>query len=336
LFKKAKKSAAFAAAICLGAAALPACSVLPQEEEPLKPPIMKPYKAEVQLHEVKLGNASKQVKGTANFTSAKSEQYYFKESGGRLLSIDVSAGDAVKKGQVLARLEKGDLETRIRKQQLNLEKATIMLEQTKAEKSGDDRAIRLKQIDVESAQLELDQLKEQLAKTILVAESDGIVTFVEKIKPGDPIVAFKPVAAVSDPNKVQLTHEYTFSSEYGSVQVQMDATITYKGKEYAGKVVQANIDQTQSDKSSKLIVMTAADLPKAAIGEQADFVITTEKKDNVILIPKAGLRSYMGREYVQVMDGERRKEIDVETGLVTSTEVEIRKGLSAGQQIILN
>jgi hypothetical protein len=44
----------------------------------------------------------------------------------------------------------------------------------------------------------------------------------------------------------------------------------------------------------------------------------------------------MGRDYVQVLEGESRKELDVEKGIVSSTEVEIRKGIKEGQKVILN
>lgn len=76
--------------------------------------------------------------------------------------------------------------------------------------------------------------------------------------------------------------------------------------------------------------------PEVVIGNQADITIVTQKRDQVMVIPRAGLRNYMGRDFVQVLDGESRKEIDVEKGIVAATEVEIRKGLSEGQQIILN
>jgi hypothetical protein len=55
----------------------------------------------------------------------------------------------------------------------------------------------------------------------------------------------------------------------------------------------------------------------------------------VLIIPRSGLRTYLGRDYVQTLDGDSRKEVDVEKGIVSSTEVEIRKGLKEGQTIIL-
>ncbi|MNY77606.1 macrolide transporter subunit MacA [compost metagenome] len=72
------------------------------------------------------------------------------------------------------------------------------------------------------------------------------------------------------------------------------------------------------------------------IGVSGDMTIILEKRENVLVIPSTGLRQYIGRNYVQVLEGESRKEIDVEKGLVTATEVEIRAGLKEGQKVILN
>lgn len=65
------------------------------------------------------------------------------------------------------------------------------------------------------------------------------------------------------------------------------------------------------------------------------MTIVVEQRENVIVIPRKGLRTYLGRDYVQVLNGESRKEVDVEKGLVTPTEVEIRTGLKEGQNVIL-
>jgi hypothetical protein len=56
----------------------------------------------------------------------------------------------------------------------------------------------------------------------------------------------------------------------------------------------------------------------------------------VIVLPRSAIRSYMGRNYVQIVEGERRKEVDIEVGLTTPTEVEIVKGLEEGQKVVLN
>jgi hypothetical protein len=47
-------------------------------------------------------------------------------------------------------------------------------------------------------------------------------------------------------------------------------------------------------------------------------------------------RSYQGRQFVQIVNGETRREVDVQVGLVNQTEVEIVSGLSEGQQVVVN
>lgn len=326
----------------LSFAMLSACTFLPQEEAALKPPLVKPVKESLDVFEVKKSSVSREIQGFSTFVSEKSQYAYFRESGGRLMSIDVKSGDTVKKGDVLARLEKGDLEAKIRQQQLAVEKANILLEQTKAEKNGDPQAIRLKMIDVESSQIGLDLLKEQLSRTLLISDLDGIVTYLDPIKPGDQVTGFKSLIGISDPKQVMLVYEFTNPNDIVGIQVQMDATIKYKDKVYNAKVVQTpasapiTLEKSIAERNARTIVLSVNGIADPVIGQQATFVITLEKKDDVIVIPKAGLRSYMGRDYVQVLEGESRKEVDVEKGIVSATNVEIRKGLKEGQKVILN
>lgn len=324
-------------------AVLSGCSLLPKEEEALKPPLVKPVKENFELYEVKKGNIAKQVAGVGAFASDRLQYLYFTESGGRLASMNVSLGSAVKAGDVIAQLEAGDLPSRIRQQEIGLEKANIILEQTKDEKHGDARAVRLKELDVKQEQIQLEMLRAQLERIKLVSKADGIVTYVDPVKQGDPVAAYKQLVTVSDPKTMKLVYEFSNVNDITGVQVGMEADVQMKGKAYKGNVVQipataAPSDvKAVSDKNAKSIVISVAGLPDdVKIGSNADITITTEKRENVLIIPKAGLRSYLGRTYVQVLEGDSRKEIDVEQGVVTATEVEIRKGLKEGQKVILN
>lgn len=324
-------------------AAFAGCSLLPKEEAALKPPLVKPAKENFELYEVKKGSIVKQVTGVGTLASDKMEYLFFTESGGRLSSMNVSLGSEVKQGDVIAQLETGDLENKIRQQQIEVEKAEIMLEKAKEGMMGDAREIRLKALDVEKEKLELEHLRRQLEKTKLVSGVDGIVTYIEPIKEGDSVQAYKQLVTVSDPKQMKLTYEFTNLADLTGIQIGMEAEVRYKNATYAGKVVQIPATAPQSDvkaiqdKNAKSIVIDVAGLPAdAAIGESADITIVTEKREDVLIIPRVGLRSYMGRDYVQVMEGESRKEIDVEKGVVSATEVEIRKGLKEGQKVILN
>ncbi|UJF35587.1 efflux RND transporter periplasmic adaptor subunit [Paenibacillus hexagrammi] len=148
---------------------------------------------------------------------------------------------------------------------------------------------------------------------------------------------------LSDPNQMKLVYTASSQNDLAGVEVGMEAAIKVKDKTYTGKVVQTpltappNSNKAIQDKNAKAIYIQMPELPEGvSIGTQADLTIVTQKRDQVLIIPRAGLRNYMGRDFVQVLDGESRKEVDVEKGIVSATEVEIRKGLSEGQQIILN
>jgi multidrug efflux pump subunit AcrA (membrane-fusion protein) len=319
------------------------CSLLPQEEQALKPPLVKPVKENFELYEVKKGNITKQISGTATFASDKMQSLYYSESGGRLTAVNVSLGSVISKGDIIAQLDKGDIESKIQQQELVVEKARLTLEQAKDEKRGDPTAIRIKLLDMQKEEIQLDMFRKQLNKTKLVSEVDGIVTYIDPIKQGEAVAAYKTLFTVSDPKSMKLVYETNNQLDLTGIQVGMDVTVKIRDITYMGKVAQipatAPFSEVKAitDKNAKSIMIITEGLPDTiTIGNSADIVIVTEKHDDVLVIPKVGLRSYMGRDYVQVLEGEVRKEIDVEKGIVSSTEVEIRKGLKEGQKVILN
>lgn len=330
----------------LGAAlllALPGCSLLPQEEAALQPPLVKPVQQNFETAEVKRGSIARQLTAVASFVSSSMQQMVFKDSGGRLQSIDVKLGDKVKPGDIVAHLDAGDLEIRIRLQKLNMEKAQIALNQAKATAMGDPDALKSKMIDVEAAQIQLDFLQDQFEKTKLVSGIAGVVTYIDSLQAGDAITAYRPVVTISDPTQLQLVYEATVTNDISPVQVGMSTEVKIKGKTFAGKVVQTpssaplTSDKQLSDRNAKRLIIGVEGVPPDTnIGDTADITIPLEKRDDVLIIPRSGLRSYLGRDYVQTLEGDSRKEIDVEKGIVSSTEVEIRKGLKEGQKIILS
>jgi RND family efflux transporter MFP subunit len=324
------------------AVSLAGCSLLPKEEEALAPPLVKPVKENFEIYEVKRGNMVKQVTGVGTFASSKIQYLYFNESGGRLLSMDTQLGATVKRGDILARLDRADSETKVRQQEIVLEKAKLALEQTKEEKRGDVNAMKTKLLDVQKETITLEMLTNQLNRTRLVSDVDGVVTFVDPIKQGDVVQAYKSLVTIADPRELKLTYEFSNLSDMTGIQVGMEADLMINKKPYKGTVVQipatapVSDNKAVNDKNSKTIVIVPTNPPEVKIGSNADINIVTEKRDNVIIIPRVGLRSYLGRDYVQVLEGESRKEIDVEKGIVSATEVEIRKGLKEGQKVILN
>lgn len=321
--------------------ALAGCSLLP-DEEALQPPLIQPAEEQFDAIDVAKGNIQTFLRGNANFISASVETLSFKESGGRLKSINVELGQEVKAGELVAELETGDLAVQSKLQRLNVERAELLYKQALTS-GANETDLRLREIDLEREQISLGEMEKKLSKAQLYAPINGTVTFVDAMKSGDFVNAFQPVVTVADPASLQLTYVVSEAKDLNAVEPGMPVSLKYKGKAYSGKVLQSPsstpviADKAKADRNATTIIMGMDNAPEGIhVGDVAEITIELQKRENVIVLPRAALRTYMGRNYVQIAEGERRKEVDVEVGLTTPTEVEIVRGLKEGQKVILN
>ncbi|MCQ6558527.1 efflux RND transporter periplasmic adaptor subunit [Paenibacillus mendelii] len=323
-------------------AMLSGCSLLPQGEQSLKPPLIKPAQEKIDAVEVKKGKIERVFFGTATIASSEVVPVFYKDSGGRLKDVYVRQGEQVKAGQLIAELETGNLNMQIELQKLNVER--VQIEYNRARRAqADENEIRLRQIDLERETISLNSIQQQYDAARLVAPIGGVITFLDEIHSGDGVTGYRPIVNIADPNQLHLVYESEDKKDISPVQINMDVEITIKKEKLKGKVIQSpsgaplaeNPEQAERN-SKRLLVSFDPGKLEVGMGLTADIRIVLEKQEDVIVIPRSGLRTYMGRNYVQVLDGERRKEVDVEPGIMTSTEVEIRMGLEPGQKVILN
>ncbi|SFF21635.1 membrane fusion protein, macrolide-specific efflux system [Paenibacillus catalpae] len=321
---------------------LAGCSLIPAEEEPLKPPLVKPAEQNYSTDEVKMGDIRREVKGSGVFESTASELAQFKSQGGRLKKLYVSSGDEVKKGDLLAELVVDGLDVQTLEQKLGLERAEYALKQAK--QAGNEQEIHIAQLQLEIEKLKLDKLEQTAEQSKLRATMNGQVVFVEELAEGDFVQPYQTLVRVADPSKLRFSYRSSDAGSIGEVQVGMNAVIS-AGKNYesTGKVVQTpssaplTTDPDLKAKYGSTLYVNVDKLPEdAEIGSSANVSIVLVEHKNAVLIPKSGLRSYLGRTFVRVLDGKALREVDVEVGIQSSTEVEIVRGLKEGQTIVLN
>ncbi|WEK53493.1 MAG: efflux RND transporter periplasmic adaptor subunit [Candidatus Cohnella colombiensis] len=334
-----KQIAALSLSILL-AGTLTGCSLLPKEEESLKPPLVKPAQENYTTTEVVKGTIQKTVNGTATFESIHTEVVQFTGQGGRIDKILVKSGGKVKKGDVLVQLLFDGLDLQLKEQQLALERAKLNFQQNKF---GEEQALKIAALLLEIEQIKYDRLLENYNSKQLKAGMDGTVTFVESAKEGDYIDAYQTLVIIADTTQLQLALRVANAADLYEVEFGVAVDINYNSKKYVGTVVQtpSSSPETQNkelaDKYSKTVYITIDTLPEdAVIGKLAAVKIITKQRDDILFIPKSGLRSYLGRNFVRVMEeGNKLREIDVEPGLTTPTEVEIISGVEEGQVIVL-
>ncbi len=74
-------------------------------------------------------------------------------------------------------------------------------------------------------------------------------------------------------------------------------------------------------------------LPKA--GMYAKVNLTTEHKDNILVIPNNAIVQNLGKSYVYVVEGERAKKREIKTGLNVDNLVEVSDNLSQDEVIVV-
>lgn len=326
---------------CVIVLSLSACSLLPKEEQVLAPPLVEPAKVEYDVVEVKKGEIVKSVKGAGSLNPVENHNLSYSETGGRIKKIHVSEGDTVKKGQVLAELETESLSFDIKQAEIELKKVELHLKKFQSDKA-DQLSIDIATLDVQAVKNRVQHMKQQLAKAQLTSPINGIVTFVGEQKAGEAVQAFQSIIQVAETNKLQLLYTSSSAEQISNIKLGMIASLNSNGTALTGKVVQTpkevpkDVVGTNEEVYLKSILISLDELPKdAKVGDIINFEVVTEQKANTLIIPKNGLRIAMGRSYVQVLDGNTKKEIDIEPGISTDTEIEVLKGLNEGDKVIL-
>jgi len=176
----------------------------------------------------------------------------------------------------------------------------------------------------------------QLAATRIFSPIAGHVVFITSTPVGESVAAYQRIALIADVHELMLQ---TSSGRASELPIGARVMVTYKTQDLTGEVVanpstlSADPDETMC--ASALIRIDGALPAEVELGEDARIRYTLEKRENVVVVSRSWIDSMSGRYFVNVLEDGVRVEKDVELGLVTDTEAEIVKGLTAGEQVII-
>ncbi|MEX2415276.1 MAG: efflux RND transporter periplasmic adaptor subunit [Paenibacillaceae bacterium] len=314
------------------------CGLLPQEEEKETVPIINtPKIAQKPEYPVTKGTIEVTASGSGKLLSQQEEDLFFTEDNQRIKEIYVKSGDAVTKGQLIAELDSGDLEAQLRRKEIEVAKAELDMKNSLRQADDQNEVILQKEmLDFELLQDEWVQLQETVAASKLTAPYDGtIVSFTAK--KGDSVKAYDKVGTIAD--LTTLTVAATFSqTDLNNIVTGMEAVVNINTVgELRGKVSRLPevTENSNSDSIDNYLLVELEAMPEGlSRGTPLTVSVIIERKDNVLLIPVAALRTQNSRNYVIVSEDNGAKgEVDVEIGERTTTEVEIVKGLTEGQKV---
>jgi macrolide-specific efflux system membrane fusion protein len=189
-------------------------------------------------------------------------------------------------------------------------------------------------------------LEEQLAHSVLKAPFDGVVTSTSG-REGDEVKAFAPIVVIANPSEVWITVDFN-AQDQGKIAVGQPAVVTldaFKGQRFESKVLglpsvaaglttSTSSGQPQGPVNKSTIVEFKPPGP-VDLGALANVTITTQRKEDVVIVPNQAVRKAGGRTYVQVdAGGGRKREVDVQIGIVTDQETEIVRGIKEGTRVV--
>lgn len=330
------------------------CSLLPPEnQEEVLPTITPPKLAEKPTYEVRRETIESRVQGIGKLMSAKEEKLFFTNDGGtaggasfRVKDVYVESGRTVAAGALIAELDVADKVRELRRARLEFRQEELsMIQILRRSDEYEPEELEQLKIDFELKRTSLVELEETIANAKLTAPFAGMIVSLS-VKPGDTVQPYTPLAVLSDVSQLVVAVDFS-ANDLRNIAVDMETVVNINSAgSHRGKVDRLPTgdddnggggggQQEEETIDDFLLVKLDAWPEGVTRGTPLSALVITNRKENAVVIPPAALRSYNGRSYVQVVDDEgNKREVDVEVGMQTSTQVEIVKGLEPGQKVV--
>jgi membrane fusion protein (multidrug efflux system) len=304
----------------------------PDESEDKRSPVP------VEVAAVVNGPISSYISASANLV-AEFDVPVLAEVEGRVASLLVEEGQAVRKGQQLATLVREDQEILLRKAELRESNARVEFERAEdlisKELISREEHDRLT-VDYEIARQELAEARQRLAKTILRAPFDGRVTnrmaqVGQSVQPADELLQvtdFDPLIA-----RIYLPERDVLGLAAGrEVRIVLNADESVR---FAGRIRQ--ISEVVDIATGTVKVTVEAERPPQGVrpGSFVSIHIVRETRPDAILVPREAVLRELQSAHVFVAGEEAAEKRPVVLGLEEGPMVEAISGLTAGDRVIV-
>ena len=199
--------------------------------------------------------------------------------------------------------------------------------------SGVDPQLRF---DVTRAQKRVDELRATIAKAELKAPRSGKLIYFSP-DPGEPMLAYDPVAVVADLTVLEITDEMD-PDDLNELAEGMPLTIQragIPGDVYAGII--ASLPSPYGLAADEFVHVAFDEQPPAGefdAGDRMSFTVKIEERDDVLWLPTSAIRQFSGRNFIVVQNEGIQRRVDVRLGLVGDGRVEILEGAEENQTVI--
>lgn len=255
-----------------------------------------------------------------------------------IVELRAEEGMAVGKGQLLARLDESELRAQLEISRANLEEATQAWERSQSLRevaliSPEELEQARTRYETAKAQFEGDQI--QIGYTEVRAPFSGLIVaryvdFAEQVSPGTPMFRLSDFDPLLCPIQVP-------ERDLGRLAVGQSAYLeveAFPGERFGAEVLRI---RPVVDAATGTVRVTLAVSGRGRLrpGMFADVFVETDRRQGVLVMPKAALSvDSIGDTVFVVGDGVAGRR-EVELGFAEGDSVEVMSGLADGDQVVV-
>lgn len=304
---------------------------------------------------VKKGDLKQTVSASGKIVTGKEATLQFQTSG-KLAWIGVKEGDKVNQWQAVAGLDTQELEKKLKKElndytnerwDFQGDRETYNITTDDLDKYTLTNAVRRlldkNQFDLNNVVLDVEIANFAVELATLVSPIQGIVTKVEAPVAGVNTTPSTSRITVSAPEEVYfeaLVDENDIAQVVRAqkTEVSLDA---YQDEKFTGIVREIAFTSVKTSGGGNAFpVKIYFDQPnteeKFKIGMNGDAEITITEKNGVFYLSPEAVKGSDKQKYVQILEKNQIKKINVQTGLENESQIEIVSGITEGQKIIVS
>jgi len=200
-------------------------------------------------------------------------------------------------------------------------------------------------LDIQKLELTVKRLEDQLADARITAPFDGQILSLS-LTEGRLVEGYKPLMIIADPIDLEVSAD-PLDSELRDLTEGMPVTVAPVSRPsdefpgvirrlpypYGGGGRTVGVEE-EEDTSTRITLGVTAEEAGLERGDLVRVTVVLERKGDVLWLPPQAVRTFEGRKFVVIQEGDAQLRVDVKIGIESEDRVEIEEGLTEGQIVI--
>ena len=288
----------------------------------------------VQGYVVKQSVLSEQISASGTIVPAEETELH-PEYSGRVVTLNLPEGAAVKKGALLLKIYDEDLKTQLQKLETQLKQAQITekrLSDLIAVKGVSQQEYDLAALAVQTIKSDMELLRINIAKTELRAPYDGVLGL-RRISVGAYVSPATAITTIRSSGAMKL--DFNIPEKYSHL-IRKGQQIHFRqdGSEQDRTATVIATEQSIDPNSRNLLVRaTVRDSKGLLPGNYVSFDLAIGRNQQALLIPSEAIIPQARDKQVIVSKGGKASFVTVKTGVRQAGMVEITDGIQVGDTV---